>query len=172
MSLLYSFCPKCGGPLERQFVEQDEHERLVCQVCGFIFYQLSKPCASALVVRGGRVLLVQRAIEPFKGWWDIPGGFLEPGEHPEAGAIRELREETGLEIRPTEILGIFMDAYPYGAGEEHTLNLFYLAKVMGGEPVAASDAAALAWFSKEELPENIAFRCCREALEAWRQRAS
>lgn len=58
-----------------------------CGVCGKWHYHNSKPCAGALVVRDGKVLLAQRGVEPFKGYWDIPGGFLEAGEHPEHGAF-------------------------------------------------------------------------------------
>ena len=115
----YSFCPKCGGRLETRFFEG--RDRLICSVCGFVFYQHSKACAGALVMRGDKVLLVKRGIEPFKGYWDIPGGFLEQGEAPEEGAIRELEEETGLLIELTEILGIFMDQY--GNRNTATLNI-------------------------------------------------
>ena len=95
--MTYPFCPNCGGPLGLRVPAGDSHERLVCDNCAFIFYQNSKPCAEALVLRDGKVLLAQRAVEPFHGAWDIPGGFLENGEHPQDGVVRELREETGLE---------------------------------------------------------------------------
>lgn len=167
-SLSYRFCPKCGGELARKFVEQEGHHRLVCQSCGFIFYLSSKPTASALVIRDGKVLLVERAIEPYKGWWDVPGGFTEDGEHPEEAVRRELREETGLEIRILGLLGIFMDAYVYGSVEDHTLNLYYLAEPIGGDPWPGSDAASLGWFGKDELPDRVAFQCSRDALVVWR----
>jgi 8-oxo-dGTP diphosphatase len=115
-----------------------------------------------LVVESGRVLLVQRAIEPFKGWWDIPGGFLEVGEHPEAGAIRELQEETGLYIRPTELLGLYMDTY--GPEQEPTLNICYLAEVAGGEAHPQSDVTELGWFALTDLPEQIAFTWSMAAI--------
>ena len=161
----YRFCPKCAGELVSA-PDGDGHQRLVCQRCSFVFYRNSKPCASALVVRDGKVLLVKRAVNPYKDWWDIPGGFLEQGEHPEEGARRELREETGFGVRITELLGIFMDDYVYGAQGEHTLNLFYLAEEAGRTPRPGSDAASLAWFGRDEIPERVAFKCCREALAA------
>lgn len=162
----YSFCPKCGRRLSLRLI--DQHERLVCSGCGFIFYQNSKPCVGVLVVEDNRLLLVQRAIEPFKGYWDIPGGFLEAGEHPEAGAIRELQEETGLLIEPVQILGIFMDTY--GPGQEPVMTIFYIAQVAGGELRPGSDAAALQWFELEDLPEKIAFSSAQEALELLRNK--
>lgn len=165
----YRFCPVCGGGLEQRIPPGDEHERLVCSVCGFVFYQNSKPCASAIVVRDGKVLLARRAIEPFKGWWDLPGGFLELGEHPEAGMVRELLEETGLTVRPAELLGIYMDWY--GDSEEASLTLTYLAEIVSGVPKPASDVAELAWFGPNELPQQIAFAYNnRQALDDWRKR--
>ena len=169
---MYHFCPKCGGSLGNRYVDGDKHERLVCANCGFIFYQNSKPCASALLEKDGRVMLVRRAVEPYKGCWDIPGGFLENGEHPEDGVVRELLEETGLTIEPTEILGIFMDIYAYGDGGDHTLNFFYTARIASGEPTPASDVDAIGWFGPHEIPENVAFACCRQALDAWIQQRS
>lgn len=164
------FCPRCGGRLASRFLPQEGHERAVCGSCGFVLYRHSKPCASALVVRDGQVLLVRRGVEPFKGWWDIPGGFLEAGEHPEDGTRREVLEETGLHIRLAGLLGIFMDVYG-DEGSEHTLNIFYLAEPDGGTLRAASDAVELGWFGPHHLPDQVAFRCCREALETWRRGA-
>lgn len=100
-------------------------------------------------------MLAKRAIEPFKGYWDIPGGFLEAGEHPEAGTKRELLEETGLEIRLTGLLGIYMDEY--GAGNYFTLNIYYLAEVTSGTPSATDDVAELEWFALDNLPTQFAF---------------
>ncbi len=156
----YSFCPKCGSRLNLRLV--DSHEHLVCDACSFVFYQNSKPCVGALVIDQGKLLLVKRAEEPFKGYWDIPGGFLEAGEHPEAGVLREIYEETGLHIRPEKLLGIFMDIYETTG--DPTLNIFYTAAVIGGEARAGSDAVDLHWFDLDALPERIAFKSAHEVL--------
>lgn len=147
------FCTECGGELVARWVAAEGRERLVCARCARVHYLNAKPCAEVLVIREGRVLLVQRAIDPGKGKWDVPGGFLEADEHPEAGAIRELKEETGLDITITGLLGIYLDRYGYGdpGGGETTLNLCYLATATG-EPHAADDAAAVGWFAPGELP--------------------
>jgi ADP-ribose pyrophosphatase YjhB (NUDIX family) len=160
-----AFCPCCGGPLEPQYAEG--RERQVCSRCGRIHYQNAKPCACALVIRGGRVLLVRRAIEPFYRYWDIPGVFLEAEEHPAACVMREIEEETGLRIRPTALLGIYVDTY--GAEDEYTLNIHYLAEVVSGEPRPASDVQELAWFTPHELPSDLAFRSNYQALEDWQR---
>lgn len=156
----YSFCPKCGGRLALRLI--DQHERLMCGQCRFVFYQNSKPCVGVLIIDQGKLLLVKRAIEPFKGYWDIPGGFLEPGEHPETGAVREILEETDLHIQLGKLLGIFMDVYETTG--DPTLNLFYTAVVTGGEARAGSDAAHVHWFDLDALPEQIAFKSAHKVL--------
>ncbi len=156
----YSFCPKCGSRLAVRLI--DHHERLICTRCAFVFYQNSKPCVGALVVERGKLLLVKRAKEPFKDYWDIPGGFLEAGEHPEIGVKREIHEETGLLIQPGDILGIFMDIY--GDSGEPVLNIFYTATVIGGQARAGSDATHVQWFDLNALPEQIAFESAGEVL--------
>lgn len=107
------------------------------------------------MVQNGKVLLARRGVEPYKGYWDIPGGFLEPGEHPEAGAIRELAEETGLEIRLNGLLGMYMDRY--GVDGAWIINIYYLAEVVGGTLSVMDDVAALEWFAPQDIPTEFAF---------------
>ena len=161
MPYTYTFCPKCAARLE----PRDHHGRMLptCPSCSFTFYNNAAPCTGVFVVKDRSVLLVKRAVEPFKDWWDVPGGFLESGEHPVEGAKRELIEETGLVIEPTEMLGFWPDVY--GPEEEPTLNIGYLAEIVGGEMRAGDDASELAWFPLDALPEQLAFRWEREALE-------
>ena len=162
----YTFCPQCATRLSPRTL--DGVERLVCSECGWVFYDNSLPCVGVLALREGKVLLVKRAVPPFEGYWDIPGGFLESGEHPEEGARREFLEETGLHIEPTELLGFFMDVY--GEEEQPTLNVCYLARLKGGEEKAGSDAADIGWFPLDALPERIAFNWEQEALALLRER--
>jgi 8-oxo-dGTP diphosphatase len=108
--------------------------------------------------------LAERGIEPFKGDWDVPGGFLEPGEDPAGGAKREVLEETGLEVELSAPFAILIDRYPYGNGVDFTQNTYYLARIVGGSAAPADDVASLRWFSLDALPENIAFEHCRELL--------
>jgi len=118
------------------------------------------------------VLLARRGHEPFLGRWDIPGGFLEEGEHPLDGLRRELREETGLEVEPLEFVGVWMDRYGGDSTAEATLNMYWTARVVGGEPEAADDVSELGWFGAEELPpaEELAFENVPLVLSAWRAR--
>ena len=158
--MTYTYCPKCATTLVTR--QLDDHDRQVCHKCTFIYYLNSSPCVGVLVVDEGKVLLVKRGIEPFKGYWDIPGGFLESGEHPAEGVVREMREETGLLVKPTEMLGFWMDVY--GPEQEPTLNICYLAVPVGGELAAGSDAVDLHWHPISNLPEQIAFTWELEAL--------
>jgi 8-oxo-dGTP diphosphatase len=141
----------------------DRKIRQVCPSCSQVQWRNAKPTAGALVVRNGKVLLVRRTIEPFLGYWDIPGGFCEADEHPTATAIREIREETGLEIELTGLLGIWLDEY---AGLD-TLNIYYLARPMTQKLCLGSEADGAAWFAPEALPQRIAFVNGMAALEAW-----
>lgn len=165
VSKAFTYCPYCRSELATRPMEGIE--RQVCPGCDAVFYRNSKPCAGALVADSrGRLLLTRRAIEPFKGKWDLPGGYLEEGEHPEAGAIRELREETGLEVRITGFGGIYMDTY--GAGGVSTLNIFYEAEIVSGEATSDGDVSELGWFAPEELPfDHFSFENGRLAIRDW-----
>jgi ADP-ribose pyrophosphatase YjhB (NUDIX family) len=163
----WRWCPCC-----RETLRGDE-SRVECPACGFVCYASSKPTAGALVEdEQGRVLLARRAVEPFRGRWDIPGGFLEEGEHPLDGLRRELREETGLAVEPLEFLGVWMDRYGGDSTAEATLNLYWVARVAGGEPEAADDVSELRWFASDELPrpEELAFENVPLVLSTWRAR--
>ena len=118
------------------------------------------------------MLLARRAHEPFKGRWDILGGFLEEGEHPLDGVRRELREETGLEIEPLDFLGIWMDRYGGDSTAEATMNLYWTARALRGEARPADDVDDLRWFTPDELPSpaELAFENVPLVLAAWRSR--
>ncbi len=102
-------------------------------------------------MRDGRVLLARRARPPQQGLWDTPGGFVEPGELPEDAVVRELREETGLEVEPVRLIGFFLDRY--GDDGVSTLNIHYEARVLGGEESPADDVSELGWFPLDAIPD-------------------
>jgi 8-oxo-dGTP diphosphatase len=107
----------------------------------------------ALIFNRGKILLVERGREPLKGYWSLPGGVLETGETLEQGIIREVREETGLEVKPLKVLEIFErivhDAQ--GAPEYHYVLIDYICRVTGGSLRAADDASRAAWVARNEL---------------------
>jgi ADP-ribose pyrophosphatase YjhB (NUDIX family) len=146
---------------------------VTCASCGFVCYASSKATACAVVVdEDGRVLLARRAFEPFKDYWDLPGGFLEEGEHPLDGLRRELLEETGLQVEPLEFLGVWMDRYGGDSTADATLNLYWTARATGGEPRPADDVTELAWFEPAELPgpDELAFDNVPKVIAAWLER--
>ena len=162
----WRWCPRCREELQR------EETRVECPACGFVAYASSKATAGALVEDGSRVLLARRAHAPFEGHWDIPGGFLEEGEHPLDGLRRELHEETGLDVEPVEFLGIWMDHYGGDSTAEATLNLYWTARATAGDAAPADDVSELRWFEADELPptEELAFENVPLVLAAWRAR--
>lgn len=104
----------------------------------------------------------KRKVNPSKGRWDVIGGFLEPGEHPESGLQREVFEETGLKIEVLDMIGFFMDIYD---STYPTLNICYTAKATSGRLKAGSDIEELRWFEIKKLPKNIAFKNGEEMLK-------
>jgi 8-oxo-dGTP diphosphatase len=163
----FSFCPRCGSPLAIDTFHLLAPQKCYC--CGQTHYHASKPCAGALIVDGDRVLLSERGINPYRGDWDIPGGFLEAGEDPADGVRREVREETGLEVELEGPFAVLVDRYPYGKEVDFTLNVYYIARIVAGDPHPADDVASLQWFPIDSPPERIAFDHCRELLEQLRR---
>jgi 8-oxo-dGTP diphosphatase len=107
----------------------------------------------ALILRRDSILMAQRGKEPLKGWWSLPGGALETGESLADAVRREVREETGLEIRPLKVFEIFeriiRDAK--GAPEYHYVLIDYLCRVTGGELRAGDDVCAVEWVRRRDL---------------------
>ena len=147
-----------------------------------MFWRNAKPCAGTLISRNGKLLLLRRAIEPWLGRWDIPGGYCDASEHPADCAVREAREETGLEVHLTGYLCQWIDsnaisspvapADPLGTADEITcLNTYYAAETRGDdEPMLDVDEVDdYRWFGPEELPyDDISFPGhCREVLHVW-----
>lgn len=168
MAILHAwrFCPRCATELDRTAAPA----RVECAACGFVGYANSSPCVCAVVEDGqGRILLSRRAVEPDRGLWDVPGGYLEEHEHPLEGLRRELLEETGLSIEPGRFLGIWMDTYGPAPDANATLNLVWTARIVAGDPVAADDVSELRWFAAGEIPppDELAFDLLPSVFRAW-----
>jgi 8-oxo-dGTP diphosphatase len=163
----YEFCPRCGAKLEKKRI--DHKLRLVCpnDACDFVYYHNPVPAAGALVVQDNKVLMVKRGVVPRIGWWCLPAGFMEWSEHPSETAIREIREETGLEIKLESLFEV------YSGNDDPRLNavlVLYVASAIGGKLAADDDAQDVAFFSFDELPEKIAFASHRQALADYMDR--
>jgi len=101
------------------------------------------------------VILIRRKKEPFKEHWALPGGFLEYGETAEHAAIREMKEETGLDIEIIKLVGVYSD--PSRDPRGHVISIAFLAKEVGGDLTASDDAKAVKVFKITEIPKNLAF---------------
>jgi ADP-ribose pyrophosphatase YjhB (NUDIX family) len=113
----------------------------------------------AIIIENDRVVLVKRAHPPIQGQWSIPGGVLEVGELVREAAIREAREETGLAVKPGELLGVYDRVLrdPASRVQYHYVLIDFLCRRTAGELFAADDAAEVRWFTREELPDlNLA----------------
>jgi ADP-ribose pyrophosphatase YjhB (NUDIX family) len=107
----------------------------------------------AIVIRRGRILLVQRGKAPLKGYWSLPGGALELGEHLADGVRREILEETGLTVKPLEVFEVFERISPgeRGRPEYHYVVVDYLCRVAGGVLRPAADAERAEWVRQQDL---------------------
>lgn len=162
----WKHCPRCAAEIEV------DHGAATCPACGFRAYASSKPTASAVCVGDdGRILLSRRGVDPFKGKWDFPGGFLEEEEHPLDGIVRELKEEAGVDVEPLEFLGVWLDRYGGDGSAQTTLNLYWTARIVQGFPEPADDVAELRWFAPDEVPvDELAFPHTREVLSMLRDK--
>jgi len=156
-------CGRCGGGLALGPVAGEERERLICERCGHITYLNPRLVATTLpVTEAGEVLLIRRGIEPGRGLWAQPGGFLEIDETPTEGAVRETLEETGLIVAPGEIVGL------YARLEAAVVVLVYEARITGGEIRTSTEALDVQAFAPEDIPwPEIAFRTTWFALADW-----
>lgn len=147
-----SFCPYCAGRLESRDIAG--RSRLACPACGEVHYENPLPAATALVVNDrGELLLGRRSVEPARGQWCLPGGFIEADESMDQAAIRELREETGLQADSAVFLGCcYQHSRHYGG----VIVFGYRVDAVRGEAVAGDDMQELAYFAFDRLPA-IAF---------------
>src|SRR6476659_5992522 len=157
----YRFCPACGGTLEARRLKAGEPDRLVCTACGFIFYMDPKVAVGTVIrTNDERLVLVRRAIEPGYGLWVFPGGYVDRGEEITAAAIREAREEAGLDVRLEGLINIY--SYP---GRPIVI-IVYKASIVAGNLRIDEESLEARLFSRAEIPwGELAFRSTREALE-------
>jgi ADP-ribose pyrophosphatase YjhB (NUDIX family) len=135
---------------------------MTCPNCSFVDWHNPAPAAGAVVIDNGKLLLVRRADEPRRGDWCVPAGFMEWDESPSECAVRELKEETGLDIQPGKILNVYS-----GSDDPRTnaLLILYFGIIIGGQVKAGDDAAEVALFGKNEIPANIAFAAHIQAIK-------
>lgn len=164
----YQFCPHCGARLAQ--VVQFGRKRPTCVHCGFVHFHDPKVAVIGFVTWRDRVLLIRRGVEPMKGKWALPGGFMDAGEMPQPALARELAEEVGLHVAVTELIDIFPMTGP-GVVSRGIVLAFAVA-LEGAQPprlVCEDDALEAGWFRANELPEDLAFDSTHALLAQWRQ---
>jgi ADP-ribose pyrophosphatase YjhB (NUDIX family) len=155
------FCPLCGAALVREAVPPDQREQAVCSRCRFVFYQNPKVVAGTIPEQDGQVLLTRRSINPGRGLWTYPGGFVDFGETVSDAAVRETLEETGLHVELSGLLNVY--SLP-GA----PVIVVFRAQVTGGTLTPCAENDLLEWVHGDAIPwEQLAFPSTREALREW-----
>lgn len=162
---VFHFCPKCGSP------DFEIHNALSrhCANCGFTFYQNPRASTAAFILNEkGELLVARRGKEPAKGTLDLPGGFVDNDENAEQGMVREIKEETGLDINPDAVEYLFSipNVYHYSGMDIHTLDFFFLCHTTNDAVVKANDdAAELQWLTLREVyVERFGLRSIRQAV--------
>ena len=166
--MAFRFCPLCGSSMI-SFTEGG-FPREKCGRCGWVHYHNPRPTVSAIIAKDKKILLSHRLADPFKGMWDLPGGFMEERESPEDGMKREIKEELGIEIEILKLIGVFgPTSYPFGGQDGYNTDIYYEAKIVSGEPAAmtGSDVMEIDWFNPYKLPP-MAFETNVKAIKVWK----
>ena len=155
------YCPSCGAPLIVRLLPTEDRPRLVCDR-GHILYVNPKLVAGVIPVRRGKILLMRRAIEPRIGFWTYPGGFLELDETVEECAAREAQEETGVNVRIDDVVGV------YSRPEIGIVSIVFRGRAASGKVEPGWEALEARWFDPEDLPwDDLAYDTTRWALRDW-----
>jgi ADP-ribose pyrophosphatase YjhB (NUDIX family) len=155
-----SYCPECGGVLGERFV----HGKLrpACDRCRFVHYANPKVAVGVIVAIDGRVLLCRRDLEPGRGRWSFPSGYVDAGEPVQAAARREVWEETGLEVEVERLVGV------YDSPNRPVVYVVYSGRAVGGELRAREEVQEVGYFDLDVLPV-LAFEHDTRILADWRQ---
>ncbi len=157
---VFVFCPNCAT----KFNNSDESSK-TCPNCELHFYINPSPTAGAILINEiGEILLVKRRVDPGKGLWDVPGGFVDLNENLEDSLNRELKEELGIDSREFKYLGSKVDIYKYSNRYQQTLGTIFEGKVSSKENLKASDdISGYKFFTKDNFPiDKIAFKSLEE----------
>ncbi len=157
------FCLTCGGAMTTRPVHGTD--RRVCLDCRRIHYVDPKVAVGVAVFRDDALLLVRRVMEPGRGLWSLPGGYVDAGEHPRDAATRETAEEAGVQVAVSGLVDVFANPPEHGGA----IFILYSATWVTGEPVHGDDTDAAAFFRRTELPRTV-FESTAAAIARWPRR--
>jgi ADP-ribose pyrophosphatase YjhB (NUDIX family) len=159
------FCPDCGGHLTERLLETEDRPRLVCDRCQRIVYLNPRIVAGVIIERGGRLLLLRRAIEPRRGTWTFPAGYMEIDETAEEAAVREAEEEIGLKVKAGPLVGVYSRPAPESPG---ILTVVFHGRRPAGRVKVGHEALEARWFSLDAIPwDDLSFPTTHWALRDW-----
>lgn len=154
---MITYCSRCAAKLPGP-------PPTACVACGYQLFVNPRPTGSVIIVDGDRYLAIRRAREPNAGAWDLPGGFCDGFEHPRTTAVREAREELGVEVSLGAFVGMYVGSYRFQDEELPILDCFWLATVKSGEiALDPAEATALTWADLDN-PPPMAFATMDAAL--------
>lgn len=143
------YCIQCGTELILSLPDQDDRERLTCPACNYISYDQISVLVGAILHYDNKILWIKRGIEPYKELWTFPSGYLEAGESLQEAATRELKEETGIDLSPSQMV-------PFGVLSITPINQIYFTfHYACNSPLPAlltREVSDWGWFSEDEAP--------------------
>lgn len=146
---LYKYCPKCGA----KNLLKGKVDGLLCEKCDLEFFINPKPCCAAMIFnKNKKLLLTKRGINPYKGFWEFPGGFIKCGETAEEGLKRELKEELEIDLEVLENYKTESEIYTYKDRDFEVLDMFYICSFIG-QPSPKDDVVDFGFFSAKDLPK-------------------
>jgi 8-oxo-dGTP diphosphatase len=154
------YCPNCGSQLASRVMHG--LSRPACSNCQFVHYAGPKVAVGVVISRDGRILLSRRAIDPGKGRWSFPSGYVDLGETTASAAVREVKEETGFDVRLDGLIGVYSNA------SRPVVFIVYGGEVVGGSPAVCDEVEEVGLFSDIDLPP-LAFEHDREIVGDWQQ---
>ncbi|HLY11876.1 MAG TPA: NUDIX hydrolase [Planctomycetota bacterium] len=160
------FCSRCGAPMSKAVPAGDSRPRHVCATCSFVHYLDPKVACGTIAEIDGRFALIERGIDPRKGFWSFPCGFMEIDETTEQAALRETKEETGLDVRLDGHLGTY--SYPDNFYGGAIVVVVYRATILGGTLKADDDCSDAKMVTPGDVPwDQLAFKSSISAIQDW-----
>lgn len=165
MATEFRFCPHCATRL--QSIHRFDRVRPVCPACGYVYFADPKVAVIGLVTVEGQVLLVRRAVDPGKGLWSLPGGYMDAGEMPGEALQREVAEEVGLAINVGALAAIF--PMQNGEGQRTGIVLAFWGALAGADRslFPQDDVSDAGWFAPDQIPNGLAFESTKSLIADW-----